>query len=225
MITTGNAGTCLANELPGDAVRLDLDFPNMYHQPSPKPQHKWPNGQVWLGQKYTHHDKRPLGHGTLLTGNSPRAFKQHRRPSRCVPPIFLSALFPLHDFSKRQGTRRTLVEGVTSDGGTEGKSANDVGPGRTSGDGGECPGCKTKVGGDVLARRSLPGDNRWGDLPEVREAVRRPRELSESVGVHERMDEGHTLSERVGEHGCVDFFENVQMEMRNKRLGGFEMGN
>lgn len=42
---------------------------------------------------------------------------------------------------KRQGTRRTLVEGVTSDGGTEGKSANDVGPGRTGGDGGECAGC------------------------------------------------------------------------------------
>lgn len=87
------------------------------------------------------------------------------------------------------------------------------------------PGLQTKVGGDVLARRSLPGDNRWGDLPEVREAVRRPCELSESIGAHERMEEGHTLSERVGEHGCVDFFENVQMEMRNKRLGGFEMGN
>lgn len=28
-----------------------------------------------------------------------------------------------------------------------------------------------------------------------------------SFGVHERMDEGrHTLSERVGEHGCVDLF-------------------
>lgn len=32
-------------------------------------------------------------------------------------------------------TRRTLVKGITSDGSTEGKRANDVGPGRTSGDG------------------------------------------------------------------------------------------
>lgn len=46
VITTGNAGTCLANELPGDAVRLDLDFPNMYHQPKPQApaqMAKWPS--------------------------------------------------------------------------------------------------------------------------------------------------------------------------------------
>lgn len=73
------AGDDLANELPGDTIRLD-------------------------------HDKRPLGDGPLLTGNSPRAFKHDRGPG-------------------------SLVKGITSDGSTEGKRANDVGPGRTSGDG------------------------------------------------------------------------------------------
>lgn len=83
-------------------------------------------------------------------------------------PFTISTTFPR---DKRQGTRRTLVEGVASDGGTEGKSANDVGPGRTSGDGGECPGCKQCR---EMFSRSLPRDNRWRDLPEEREAVRRP---------------------------------------------------
>lgn len=46
VITTGNAGTCLANELPGDAVRLDLDFPNMYHQPKPQAPSPSTNGQM-----------------------------------------------------------------------------------------------------------------------------------------------------------------------------------
>lgn len=53
-------GTCLANELPGDAVRLDLNSQTCYHQrssPSPKPKPKpKPNAPAqmaksWLGKR------------------------------------------------------------------------------------------------------------------------------------------------------------------------------
>lgn len=66
---------------------------------------KSPNRQVWLG-KYTHHHKRPLGHSPLFTGNSPRAFKQDRRPSRCVPPIFLSAFTTFQETRHETYSRR-----------------------------------------------------------------------------------------------------------------------
>lgn len=36
VITTENAKTCLAHELPGDAVRLDLDFQTCIISPSPQ---------------------------------------------------------------------------------------------------------------------------------------------------------------------------------------------
>lgn len=97
------AGDDLANELPGDTIRLD-------------------------------HDKRPLGNGTLLTGNSPGALKQDRGPGR-------------------------LVKGITSDGSTEGKRANDVGPGRTSGDGRECAGRGARSGAKTVSERV--GEHGW----------------------------------------------------------------
>lgn len=153
-------------------------------KPKPKPKAPAQMAKSWLGKRIRTMTKDlsvtvPFSPAIVLAPSSRTGdlVAEHH-------PYFVSALFlfffsfffsPLYDFSRDKGQRRTLVEGITSDGGTEGKSANDVGPGRTSGDGGECPGWKEdkKISVVVRCQETIGGER---DLPEEREAVRRPCE-------------------------------------------------